>query len=147
MVKEFEFYHGAAITRLIHSRETISIRVFPDHGNASYVINEKVGLYLKYSSSRMSPWQFNFQKSHQMEIDELKKIFQNVVVGLICHDNGVVGLSFSELKTILDNNHEAVEWVSASRKPRGQYSIKGKDGALLYKLSEGEFVSKVLEHI
>jgi hypothetical protein len=147
MVKEFEFYHGAAITRLIHSRQTISIRVFPDHGNASYVINEKVGLYLKYSSSRMSPWQFNFQKTHQLEIEELEKIYRNVVVGLICHDNGVVGLFFSELKIILDNTYEEVEWISASRKPRGQYSIKGKDGALLYKVSESEFVSKVLEQV
>ena len=145
MIKEFEFYHGAAITRLIHSQKPISIRVFPNHGNASYVVNDSVGLYLKYSSNRLSPWAFSFQQTHQVEIDELKKNFPNVIVGLICHEDGIVGLSYDELKTILDHNHENVEWISASRKPRGQYSIKGKDGNLLYKISEGEYLKKVLE--
>jgi hypothetical protein len=145
MIKEFEFYHGAAITRLIHSQKPFSIKVFPGHGNASYVVNEKVGLYLKYSSKRLSPWAFSFRKAHQSEIDELKRYFKNVVVGLICHEDGIVGLSYNELKTIVDDNFEEIEWISASRKPRGQYSIKGKDGRLLYKISEGEFLNKVLE--
>jgi hypothetical protein len=145
MIKGFEFYHGAAITRLVHSQRPLSIKVFPGHGNASYIVNDRVGLYLKYSSKRLSPWAFSFQKEHQSEIDELKSKCPVVIVGLICHDDGIVGLSYLELKTILDDKHERVEWVSASRKPRGQYAIKGKDGRLLHKVSEGEFIAKVLE--
>lgn len=147
MIKEFEFYHGSAITRLIHSKKPISVRSFPNHGNASYVINEKIGLYLKYSTNRLTPWRFSFQKDHQAEIDELKSQFGDIILGLICFDDGIVGLDYSEIKTILDSVHSEVEWVSVSRKPRGQYSVNGSDGELFYKISEGDFLKKVLREV
>jgi hypothetical protein len=147
MTKNFEFYHGAALARLVHAKKPLSIRTFPNHGNASYVINEKVGLYLKYSSKRMPPWGFSFQKEHQEEIDELKDSFGYLILGLICADNGIVGLNYDELKVILDNAHEEIEWISVSRKIRGQYSVKGSDGSLLYKVAEGEYLRKVLDAI
>jgi len=144
MIRDFEFYHGAALAKLIHSKKPVTLRLYPSGSNASYVINEKVGLYLKHSANRMSPWHFSFQKKHQNEILEMEKQFGYVVVGLTCYDDGVVGLNYKELKSVLDEFHEPVEWISVSRKPRHEYSVKGKDGKLRHKIRRSDFVEKVL---
>lgn len=143
MIRDFEFYHGAALTRLVHTGQRIQIAPFTG-SNAGYVINGCCGLYLKHSSKRMSPWGFTFHRDHQVEIDEMHRLFSHVVVGLVCNDDGVVGLDYAEFRTVLDTNHEAVEGISVSRKPRGMYMVKGRDGEIRYRIGEGDFQKKVI---
>ena len=70
MIKEFEFYHGVVFTKLIHSsKKCISIKSFPTSSNASYIYNENIGIYIKHSTKRLSPWHFSLQKIHLDEID------------------------------------------------------------------------------
>lgn len=147
MIRDFEFYHGAAFARLIHSAKQLTVRLYSSENNASYVVNGKIGLYLKHSEKRMSPWIFSFQKRHQMELLELKKKFGSVILGLVCRDDGIVGLTYEELKSILDKKYGLVEWVSVSRKQRHEYSIKGKDGKLKHKVGHQDFLNKVLENV
>ena len=144
MIRDFEFFHGAAFARLIHSGQKVTIVPFKPLGNAAYVVNGRCGLYLKHSSSRMSPWGFTFHRDHQEEIDEMHRLFSQVVVGLVCNDDGIVGLDYSEFRTALDNNHESVEGISVSRKPRSMYIVKGRDGALEWRIGESDFVKKML---
>jgi hypothetical protein len=143
MIRDFEFFHGAALTKLVRSCQRVTIAPFKGSSNASYVVNDCCGLYLKHSSSRMSPWSFTFHRDHQQEIDELHRRFGYVVVGLICNDDGVVGLDYTEFRTVLDTSHEAVEGIGISRKPRGMYMVRGRDGKMQYRIGEGSFVKKV----
>ena len=145
MIREFEFYHGAALARLIHSSYPVSIKLYPTPSNASYIINNKVGLYLKHSSQRMTPWRFSFSRGHQEEISEIKEKIGKVVIGLICYDDGVVGLNYEEFNDLLTNINRGTEWICVSRKAKHKYSVKGSDGKLHYKIGEGEFAQKVLE--
>jgi len=148
MIKEFEQYHGAVFSRLLHkSPKTITIRTYPSHSNASYILDEKVGLYIKHSTKRLSPWSFTFQKTHQDEILEMKNTFEEVFVVFVCYTDGIVCLSFAELKLILDQCHEEVEWVRISRRPRGKYAIAGKDGHLKFKIGENEFPDKLFSNV
>lgn len=147
MIRNFEFYHGAALARLIHSTKPVKIRLYPSGSNASYVVNETIALYLKHSANRMSPWNFSFQKEHQNEIFRLKKRFGDVVLGLICNDDGIVGLTYEELKSIFWGDRKSTEWVSVSRKQRHEYSVKGKDGKLKHKVGHQDFLTKVLKSI
>ncbi len=145
MIKEFEFYHGAVLSRLTHANKPISLKLYPTSSNSSYVINDKIGVFIKYSSKRMSPWSFSFRMEHQDEILKIKESLGKVFLLLVCHDDGIVALSFDELKFILDEKHDEVEWIRISRRPREKYSVKGSDGKLKFKIGGNEFPSKVID--
>ncbi|OGH15234.1 MAG: hypothetical protein A2860_03695 [Candidatus Levybacteria bacterium RIFCSPHIGHO2_01_FULL_37_33] len=145
MIKEFEFFHGAALCQLVHNKKVYSIVTYPTADNASYVINSGVGVYIKYSKKRLSPWRFTFKKEHQDEILEMKKRFGTVYVILVCNDDGIACLDYTELKKILDYLHEEAEWIAVYRSKREKYSIKGSDGKLQFKMGVNDF-SKLTSH-
>ena len=76
---------------------------------------------------------------------DLYKIYENVVILLVCRDDGIVGLDFSELKEILDNNHEEVEWIGVKRRKGELYQVSGSDVKLKYKVAQKDFLKKILE--
>lgn len=148
MVREFEFYHGSALTRLIHGHENISIKQYAAAtSNASYVVNDRAGLYLKHSTSRLSPWVFTFKKEHQNEVQEMKNSLGEVFVVLICGKDGVACLSYDELRVALDDTHSATEWLKAARRTREKYTISGSDGKLKTKIGENEFPAKIVAYL
>lgn len=144
MIKEFEFYHGAVFAKLLHDHEdAVSIKPYPTPGNSSYIVNDTIGIYIKYSKKRMSPWQFSFTKEHQNELLEINKTFGRVYLVLVCRDDGIIALSFKEVKNILDKVHEETEWIRVSRNPREKYIVTGSDGRLPYKTGQNEFPRKL----
>ena len=148
MLKEFEFFHGVVFARILHGGNVpISIKSYPTPDNASYIVNDAVGVYIKYSSKRMSPWRFSFQKEHQDEILEMKNKFGEVYTILVCNDDGIVCLNFDELKEVLDAKHDLVEWISVARSPREKYEVKGHDGRLRLKIGNSDFPEKIFRAI
>jgi len=144
MISEFEFFHGVVFARMLHATQReVSIKPYSISDNAAYIVDGTKGIYIKYSSKRLSPWRFSFQKRHQDIIWEMKKNVGAVFLLLVCNDDGVVVLTFDELKQILDENHETVEWISAARNRRQMYSIKGSDGKLSFKIGKNEFLNKM----
>lgn len=144
MIRDFEFYHGLVFARILHgTQRPLSLRPFQSLSNASYVVNDTVGIYIKYSSKRMTPWRFTFTQEHQKEIDQLKASFSEVFLVLVCSDDGVVCLNFGELKRLLDNQHDPIEWISATRHKRKMYTVKGSDGELDFKIGQSEFPAKL----
>ena len=118
MTNEFEFYHGLVFTKLIHnSREAVSIRLYSRDSNSSYILNDNIGLYIKYSTKRLSPWHFSFQKINQDEIHQLKDQLGHVFLILVCGEDGIVSLSFEELKKI--NNGK-------NRRTNFEFNLRGK---------------------
>lgn len=55
----------------------------------------------------------------------------------------MVCLSYLELKQFLDNQHDPIEGISATRHKREMYSAKGSNGELDFKIGQGEFPNKV----
>jgi len=148
VIREFEFYHGAVLGRLIRGSEGLSLEQYPGFGrNAAYVINKRVGLYIKHSTNRLTPWSFTFKQEHQDEIHEMRSVLEQVFVALVCWEDGVVCLSYDELKVILDENHNTSEWIRVARRTREKYTVSGSDGKLRYKIGENEFPEKILEHL
>ena len=146
MIKKFEFYHGAVLTKLIHEAEqSIIIEPYPSPSNASYILNKSTGIFIKHSVKRMPPWRFSFAKEHQDEILEMKNRLGEVFLLLVCGEDGIVTLSFMELKKILNETHEPVEWISATRNRNTEYAIKGSDGYLNYKISKNDFPKKIFQ--
>jgi len=150
VIKNFEFYHGTVFTKLIdHSKEPISFSRFMTLNNASYIINKSIGIYIKHSQKRLTPWSFTLSKIHQEEILRIKIQFKDVYLVLVCGEDGVVALNYTELKEILDVNkiHKTTEWVRVSRSKRKEYTVTGADGILSYKMSKDAFPKVVLAKI
>lgn len=148
MISEFEFYHGAAIVGMLHgSDEGVSVATFNSPGNASYVINNRAGMYIKHSKKRLSPWRFSFKKEHQDEIKTLKHRLGEVFLVLVCHSDGIVVLNYVELKVLLNDFHEGYEWVNLERNRRQEYAVSGSDGKLKWKIAKNEFPNKIIRFL
>ncbi len=144
MIRDFEFYHGLVFARILHgTQRPLSIRPFQSISNASYILNDAVCIYIKYSSKRMTPWRFTFMAEHQQEIDLLQSTLPKVFLLLVCNDDGVVCLSYAELKQLLNNQHDPIEWISATRHKREMYSVKGSNGGLDFKIGKNDFPKKL----
>jgi hypothetical protein len=144
MINEFEFFHGVVFARMLHAtQKQLSFKPYSTSDNAAYVVDGTKGIYIKYSSKRLSPWHFSFQKRHQDKIMEMKQNIGEVFLLLVCNDDGVVVLTFDELKQLLDEHHQTVEWISATRNRRQMYSIKGSDGRLSFKVGKDDFLGKM----
>ncbi|HEX7026040.1 MAG TPA: hypothetical protein VF268_02275 [Gammaproteobacteria bacterium] len=148
MIKEFEFFHGLVFARILHATQRpLSLKPFKSVSNSSYVVNDVIGIFIKYSSKRMTPWRFTFKAEHQAEIDLMRSSLKNVFLLLVCNDDGVVCLSYSELKQLLDDQHDPIEWISATRHRREMYTVKGSDGKLDFKIGQNEFPEKIFQEI
>jgi hypothetical protein len=146
MIKEFEYHHGIVFSRILHFfEENVCVRPYPSQDNASYVINDNIGIYIKYSTKRLTPWRFSFLKRHQDEILDMKNKFGSVFLLLVCNNDGIVALSFDDLKSILNEAHDEVEWISVSRHRREMYSVSGSDGDLKFKIGRSDFPAKLFK--
>ena len=147
MIREFEFFHGLVLARILHgTQRPLTVRPFHLDSNASYVVNDAVGIYIKYSAKRLTPWRFTFKKEHQAEIDLMRSEFANVFLLLVCNDDGVVCLDYSELRQILDDQNDPIEWISATRHKRQMYAVKGSNGKLDFKIGQNDFPEKIFRN-
>ncbi len=145
MIKEYEYLHGVVFNRLCNISEVdLHIKPFKPGNYSSYIINNSAGLFIKYSGKRLSPWRFTFLKSHQDEIFELYAKYGEVFIALVCHLDGVVVLTYGELKQILDEMHEVSEWISVSRGRNKMYSVSASDGKLDFKVSKTSCPDKMI---
>jgi hypothetical protein len=146
MIREFEFFHGPVFARIVHATQNpITIEPYPTSSNASYILDGNIGIYIKHSSKRLTPWRFSFQLAHQEEMAQMRNDLKEVFLVLVCNDDGIVCLNYEELKKILDENYAPVEWVSVTRKARQMYTVKGSNGVLDFKIGANEFPAKLFK--
>jgi hypothetical protein len=144
MISEFEFFHGAVLARMLHTtQQTMVIAPYSESDNAAYVINDSKGVYIKYSSKRLTPWRFSFQKRHHEKILEMRRDLGEVFVVLVCNDDGAVVLTFEEFQQVVKSDGGVGQWISAARNRGQMYLIKGSDGKLAFKIGKDEFSEKI----
>jgi len=146
MIREHELYHGAALLKLLSSGALpIEVRPFSTSGSkSSYLINGKIGVYIKHSSIRMSPWAFTFQPAHQEELVEMEAALKNIFLLLVCERDGVAVLTGSEIRTVLNMGQRATQWISVKRGKRQQYQVKGSKGLLAFKVADSDYPKKII---
>jgi hypothetical protein len=139
MLDEYEFYQGVVLRQLaIESDYSISFRPFLREGRINaFVVNGRLGVYVKHSSKRMSPWRFSFNIEQAADLLDLEQRFPDSFVVFACGTDGLVTLSFADLHTIVSFQETENAWVSVSRPPRAQYDLAGNRGELKYKVSRG----------
>ena len=156
-------YHGAVFKELIDGLANLENPIYysitpTNESRSGYVIEVipktqfntqpiKLGLFIKHSSKRRTPWRYSFQYAHQMEMDLLKNECDEMFLVLIAGDDGIASINHSILKEILDENYDEVEWVSLSRKPNQSYRIAGTDGRLKSTLAKNTFPNLIVDFI
>ena len=71
-ISDKSFYHGAVLYEITQSEQFTSINRVPNFDSScTYLLNCNIGLYVKYSTLNISPWQFTFTKEHQNEVRRL----------------------------------------------------------------------------
>jgi len=156
-------YHGAVFKELIEGLSNIENSIYysitpTNESRSGYVIEVisrnqpnsqpiKLGLFIKHSTKRRTPWRYSFQYVHQLEMDLLRDECDEVFLVLVPGDDGIASVNYSTLKEILDENYEEVEWVSLSRKPNQSYRIAGTDGRLESTLAKNTFPNLIVDFI
>lgn len=143
-LREYEFYHGAALSRLISIADSVQIKKLDDIAFGCYVVNGEIGLLIKYATDRMTPWAFTFTSEHKRALSELKLRYAKVLVLLVCRNDGIVALDYDSALTVIGDG-PATAAVSVSRKPRQMYAVSGTNGALSRKLGDADFARQVVQ--
>ena len=121
----------------------MSIRRTSMPGGAAYEIGDASILYLKYSTARLSPWNFTFHPTHWEAVSQLKSQYSNCVVGLICKDDGIAALTGDELLSLRRPSIVKATGVAVKRAPRHHYSVSSGRNELPYKISRDELLNKL----
>lgn len=128
MIEELEFYHGAALVRLIEDPRCEAIR---KHG-CGYRVNQQRFVAIKYSTKNQSPWRFSFS---QEEIDRLQAAmeeFGSCIIALVCGGDGVCALYWSKASNLLGGTPG---WISVRRPHGACYGVRGPAGTLKGKIA------------
>lgn len=141
MLDEYEFYQGVVLRQLAVENDysmSVSFRPFVREGRVNaFVMNGRVGVYMKHSSKRMSPWRFTFNIEQAADLLDLEHKFPDSFMVFVCGTDGLVTLSFADLHSIVSFQESENAWVSISRPPRTQYELAGNRGELKYKVARG----------
>ena len=149
-INDEKLKHGFVISQVVfeiseNSENTVNVSEDLTRSGYQVLVENKgdrvceFGLFIKYSKKRNSPWRYSFMEDHQVAIDLMKEAYGEVFIAFINKDDGVACVNYELLKQLLDDNHEAIEWVAVRSGLNKQYSLSGKDGKLDKKISRSDF--------
>ena len=138
MIEKLEFYHGAALVRVIEDTRCATIA---KHAYG-YRVNECRILAIKYSTKARSPWQFTFSKDDISRLSAANLEFGVCSVALVCGGDGVCALSWETLSALLG---DAPGSIAAKRAFAGCYAVSGPTGSLRSKVAMNRWPAIVFE--
>jgi hypothetical protein len=139
MTSDYKLYQGAVFTELLDEvDQPLSIRAVREEGRlGAYIISDQVGLYIKHSAVRMSPWQFTFTKANALALMDLRKRTPKVFIVFVCWLDGMMCTSLDELTEILGVGISDQAWIRIQRRKNEWYTVSGAAGDLQYKKPQG----------
>lgn len=138
MIEKLEFYHGAALVRLIEDPrcETIGKHAY------GYRVNQQRLVAIKYSTKNRSPWIFTFSQDDLDRFEAAKEEFGGCLIALVCGGDGVCALPWS---TVADLLEKASGGISAKRAFAGCYAVSGPGGMLKGKIAMNRWPAIVFD--
>jgi hypothetical protein len=138
MIDKQEFYHGAAILRVVSDPHCESIC----KSEGGLLINDQVFVYLKYRTKARTPWNFVFATEETGQLNSAESKYSKAVVGLICGGDGICGLTWLAIRSLLADQ---AGWISCARRFNEQYGVSGPAGTLRGKVSLKQWPSVIFE--
>jgi hypothetical protein len=138
-IKKQEFYEGAALHLLARSGGIAGIK----YNAPFFVLNDRILVYLKYSTQGRSPWGFTFMPAEQALL-RLKASEMELVIALICGDDGVAAITYDSFGRVASPSNASVH-IACYRRHGEHYDVKGPDGRLDKKVAPSTW-QKILEN-
>lgn len=136
MIKDANRYYGSVLSALVDAAPSgLRMRKLNTKTAGFYLVEERIPIYIKYSTSRKGPWVFNFQLSHQEAENCLFREYGLCVIIFVCGKDGIAAIEHSNFRKILDDEFEEQESVVIRRKHNEMYCIRGTNGSLERKVS------------
>ena len=103
MFDDYEFYQGVVLRNLIVNADfSVMVRPFVREGRISaFVINSRIGVFMKHSTKRMSPWRFTFGLDQVSDLLDLEAKYFDSFVVFICGSDGLVTLDVARCTRFL----------------------------------------------
>lgn len=137
MIDKQEFYHGAAVIKLIADPRFRTIS--PQEGG--YVVNGKTFVLIKYSTRHNSPWRFTVTQDEVVQVTS--RAFSNSsLIVLVCGGDGICAVTWENASGLLG---DGFGWLSTKRKFNGSYTISGPLGSLKRKVPVKQWPSILFE--
>lgn len=133
-IKKQEFYEGAALHLLTRRHGSVTLR----HDPPCFVVNDRLVIYLKYSTRGRSPWGFTLSAA---ELKTLRRYLPkyDVILGLVCGDDGITALGYEDMSSITEGSEEVVH-VSCYRQRHEHYEVNGPCGTLPRKIAPSDWL-------
>jgi hypothetical protein len=147
LIPELDRYHGVVLRQIVIAAEhPLLIGIANLSGRVDAFRIERGAFQVKHSSKRLSPWQFTYLPENLSELEALEQQFDPVWVMLVCGVDGIVGLSSSELKSIIKIENGRATGIRVSRSRNAMYRVFGSLGELPRAKPRGvqAFISEVL---
>lgn len=128
--QKHEFYEGAALYQLIRATGSIFLQYQPPF----FVVNDKVHVYLKYSTAKRSPWGFTFTSDERGLLSAQAGASRRVIIGLICGSDGIAALPLDDYFRVAGEG-DGTRRVACIRRHREYFEITGPAGALDRKIA------------
>lgn len=139
MLDKTEYYHGAAVVRLIRDKHCVSVR---KRDNLGYVVNDRSFVLLKYTTKSRSPWGFTFDQEDVDRCVKMAEEYNSVYVGLVCASDGICALTWHEIDELLKGKAGR---IAVDRKHNKSYSVWGTAGELKRKVSVNRWPGLMFE--
>jgi hypothetical protein len=130
MIPEYKLYHGAVLADIVDS--FAGEVTFRSQGEGkrllNYVINDCVGLQIKYATQRLRPWHFSFSLSHISSLKDMAATLPACFVVLVCRTDGLIAVRAEDILASLCSVCAEQAWLRADRKKREMYRLYGPEG-------------------
>lgn len=122
-IQKQAFYEGAALHMITRVRG-VNIR----YDAPFFLLDNRLHVFLKYSTKGRSPWGFTFTPSEQVDLASRGEE-SAIVIGLICGADGVATLAYGDYSQIALQQKTSVH-VACYRQHNEHYEISGPNGVL-----------------
>jgi len=139
MLDKSEYYHGAAIIRLLEDERCRAVRKRELLG---YIVNEDIFVLLKYTTKARSPWGFTFDQEDVDRCHRMMNEYRKLILGFVCGGDGVCALNWQEANELLNGKPGR---IATGRKHNRSYSVWGTAGELKRKVPVGRWPSIMFE--
>lgn len=145
MIGEKLRYHGVALTRLVQDAgETVSLQSLSGTSRCAYLVNDEVVVFLKYATSRLSPWRFGFSADQRRQLDILSVQFTATWIVLVCGNEGVLTVPWAQVEAELTQSRESNAFsLQASRRRGEKFRLSGASEKP-FVISESDFPARLL---
>ena len=138
MIEKLEFYHGAALVRVIEDPRCRAIVSDP----CGYRVNGSRIIAIKYSTKAHSPWGFTFSGEDVSRLSGAASEAGDCLVALVCGGDGVCVLTWMETTSLLAGSPGR---IAAKRGFAGCYGVSGPAGELKGKIAMNRWPGLVFD--